>query len=95
MSLTLVYYIFQITLKQLLVPVMEVCTDKACPLDLSTDKHLMNQQEIFTGCAGSFSSICLLEMVAAADTATASLVSQRHSCPNSWTLTSILADVPT
>lgn len=41
------------------------------------------------------SSTCLLEMVAAADTVTVSLVSQRHSCPNSRTLTSVLADVPT
>lgn len=41
------------------------------------------------------SSIWLPEMVAAADTATAFLVSQRHSCPNSQTPTGVLADVPT
>lgn len=49
MSLTLFHYVFQITLKQLLVPDMEVCMDKAWPSDLSVDKHLINQQEIFAG----------------------------------------------
>lgn len=53
MSLTLFHYVFQITLKQLLLPDMEVGTDKACPSDLSVDKHLIHHQEIFTGWAGS------------------------------------------
>lgn len=53
MSLTLFHYVFQITLKQLLVPDMEVYTGKAWPSDLSVDKHPINQQEIFTGWAGS------------------------------------------
>lgn len=86
MSLTLVHYVFQITLKQLSLPDMEVCTDKACPSDLSMDKHLMNQQDIFTGCAGS----CFQRLPSGNGCCSRHSNSfpcfSRHSRPNSWTL---------